>query len=75
MKLVLPKLSRAFDIAELNRTLPDILGKLSDVLGQTRKSDADVELAGAQRLILTDTVTGDRVSISVASGVVTITTL
>jgi hypothetical protein len=42
---------------------------------RNRKQGQDVEIAGDERLILTDTVTGDRGTITVASGVLVWTPL
>lgn len=36
--------------------------------GKNRKAGQDVEIAGSERLILTDTVTADRYSVTVQSG-------
>lgn len=38
--------------------------------GQNRKRGADLEIAGAERLILPDTVTGQRYSLTIQSGAV-----
>jgi hypothetical protein len=37
---------------------------------ETRKKQQDVEIAGAERLILPDLITGDRYSVTIQSGVV-----
>jgi hypothetical protein len=42
---------------------------------QNRKRGQDVEIAGGERLILPDTVTGDRYSLTIASGAIVLSLL
>ena len=70
----LPQLSLGWSTADLIKSLIECFRQLEAADRQNRKAGADVEI-GPARLILTDSVTGDRVAVSVASGSVTITTL
>ena len=70
----LPKLSLAWSTAELIKSLIECFRQLEAADRQNRKAGADVEIS-AGRLILTDSVTGDRVAVSVASGSVTVTAI
>lgn len=60
---------------ELLRFLTTFVEQVNGADKQNRKTVADVEVASGQRFITTDTVTGDRVQITVAAGVVTVTAL
>jgi hypothetical protein len=68
----LPKLSLAWSSSELIKALIECFRQLEAADRLNRKQGADVEI-GPARLILTDSATGERVAVSVASGAVTIT--
>jgi hypothetical protein len=70
----LPQLSPGWSAAELIKSLVECFRQLEAADRQNRKAGADVEI-GPARLILTDSITGDRVAVSVAAGVVTVTTI
>ncbi|MCR6660724.1 MAG: hypothetical protein NVV72_15770 [Asticcacaulis sp.] len=67
----LPKPKKEYSQTEESQTRAQI-----DRMDQSnRKKGQDVEIAGDERLIVTDSVTGDRGVIGVAAGVVTWTAL
>ena len=70
----LPKLSLGWSTGELIKNLIECFRQLEAADRQNRKTGADIEI-GPARLILTDSVTGDRVAVSVASGSVTVTSI
>lgn len=67
----LPRPPAAYDANDEARTR----GLLEQADRRTRKIGEDLELAVGERLVMTDTVTGDRGVISVESGVLTWTIL
>ena len=69
--MALPRPSQTYDPVNEAQTRAEIDRKLA----LARSRGQDIELAPNERLIMTDTVTGDRVAISVASGVLTVTTI
>lgn len=71
----IPQLSLTWNLFELIKALIECLRQIAAADKKNLKSDANLELSNGKSLILTDSVTGARVSISVASGVVTVSTL
>lgn len=70
----LPKLSLAWSTSELIKSLIECFRQVEAADRQNRKTGADVEI-GPAKLVLTDSITGDRVAVSVAGGSVVVTTL
>lgn len=62
----LPRATPAYDATDQERMRVDV----TDADRENRKRGQDVEIAGSERLILKDTVTGTRYSLTIASGAV-----
>ena len=70
----LPKLSQTWQPPELIKALIECLRQIEAADRQNRKTGADVEI-GPARLIMTDTLTGERVAVTIAAGAIVITAL
>lgn len=66
----LPDLSKLFDLPELHKALPEWQRQIHSADKKNRKTDADVEIAGNQRLIMTGD-DGLKYTLTIVGGVIT----